>query len=97
MSLPIAAVAGFVVAGCVFVVFYQLFTKVQASSETRIAEVIGLPGEVTVPIAVGSVGEIAYICRGARMIAPGPCGGRRQPSLATPPSASSAASAPRST
>jgi membrane protein implicated in regulation of membrane protease activity len=68
LSLPLSAAAGFLVAGLVFVMFYYLFTKVQASSETRMVEVIGLTGEVTVPIPAGGVGEVAYTCRGARLV-----------------------------
>jgi membrane protein implicated in regulation of membrane protease activity len=68
-SLPISLASGFAVAGLVLILFYHLFTKVQASSETRMAEVVGLTGEVTVPIPAGGVGEVAYVCRGARLVA----------------------------
>lgn len=70
LSLPLSAAAGFLVAGLVFVMFYYLFTKVQASSETRAQEVIGLTGEVTVPIPAEGVGEVAFVCRGARLVSP---------------------------
>jgi len=69
VTLPASTAAGLAVAGGVFVLFYHLFTKVQASSETRMAEVIGLSAEVTVPIPDGGLGEIAYVCRGARLVA----------------------------
>jgi len=69
LSLPISMASGIAVAGLVLMLFYYLFTKVQASSETRVAEVVGLSGEVTVPIPAGGVGEVAYVCRGARMVA----------------------------
>jgi len=68
MSLPISAASGFVVSAAVVSLFYHLFTKVQASSETRMAEIIGLTAEVTVPIPKDGVGEIAYVCRGARLV-----------------------------
>jgi membrane protein implicated in regulation of membrane protease activity len=68
LSLPISAVSGIAVAGFVAILFYHLFARVQASSETRMAEIIGLTAEVTVPIPAQGVGEIAYICRGARLV-----------------------------
>jgi membrane protein implicated in regulation of membrane protease activity len=70
VTLPASTLAGLAVAGGVFVLFYHLFTKVQASSETRMAEVIGLSAEVTVPIPGKGIGEIAYVCRGARLVSP---------------------------
>jgi membrane protein implicated in regulation of membrane protease activity len=70
LSLPISAGAGILVAAFVVVLFYHLFTRVQASSEARMREVIGLTAEVTVPIAAGGVGEVAYVCRGARLVSP---------------------------
>jgi membrane protein implicated in regulation of membrane protease activity len=69
-TLPASTAAGALVTGGVLVLFYHFFTKVQASSETRMAEVIGLSAEVTVPIPGHGVGEIAYICRGARLVSP---------------------------
>jgi membrane protein implicated in regulation of membrane protease activity len=69
-SLPIAFAAGVAAAAFIFLLFYHFFTKVQASSETRMAEVIGLTAEVTVPIAHAGVGEVAYVCRGARLVSP---------------------------
>ncbi len=70
LTLPISLASGFLVAGFVLILFYHLFTKVQASSETRIAEVVGLSAEVTVPIPAGGIGEVAYVCRGARLVSP---------------------------
>jgi membrane protein implicated in regulation of membrane protease activity len=69
LSLPISAASGIAVASFVALVFYHLFTRVQASSETRMAEIIGLTAEVTVPIPAEGMGEIAYVCRGARLVA----------------------------
>lgn len=68
VSLPASAGAGIGVAGFVMLLFYHLFTKVQASSEARMAEAIGLSGEVTVPVPEAGVGEVAYIVRGARLV-----------------------------
>ena len=33
-------------------------------------EVVGLTGEITVPIGEGGTGEVTYVCRGARLSAP---------------------------
>jgi membrane protein implicated in regulation of membrane protease activity len=70
LSLPISLASGLAVAGSVLLLFYHLFTKLQASSETRMAEVVGLTGEVTVAIPSDGIGEVAYVCRGARLVAP---------------------------
>lgn len=67
VSLPISAGAGFLVAAAIFWLFYHFFTAVQASSEPRMAEVIGLKAEVTVPITSQGMGEIAFITRGIRI------------------------------
>ncbi len=70
LSLPVSLAAGTGVAWFVLLLFYHLFTKVQASSETRMVEVVGLNAEVTVPIPAEGMGEVAYVCRGARLVAP---------------------------
>jgi len=70
VTLPASAASAFAVAGAVFTLFYHLFTRVQASSEPRMAEAIGLKGEVTVPIPADGVGEVAFVARGTRLTAP---------------------------
>ncbi len=70
VSVPVSAGAGVGVASFVMLLFYHLFTKVQGSSEPRQAEAIGLAAEVTVPVPGDGVGEVAYICRGARFVSP---------------------------
>ena len=70
VSLPASAGAGFVVAGAVFALFYRVFTSVQASSEPRMAEAVGLKGEVTVSIPTEGVGEVAFVARGLRVTSP---------------------------
>jgi membrane protein implicated in regulation of membrane protease activity len=69
-SLPISAAAGAAVGAFVVMLFYHLFTKVQSSSEPHIAELVGLRAEVTVPIPKDGVGEVAFICRGSRLVSP---------------------------
>ncbi len=68
VSLPVSAGAGIVVSGLMMFIFYHLFTRVQASSEARTMDAIGLTGEVTVPVPEEGVGEVAYILRGARLV-----------------------------
>ena len=70
LSLPISAGSGLVVGGGVFALFYHLFTAVQGSSEPRMAEAIGVTGEVTVPISKEGIGEVAFVVRGARLTSP---------------------------
>ena len=70
VTLPVSAAAGFGVATVVFTLFYHFFTKVQASSEPRMAEAIGLKAEVTVPIPAAGVGEVAFVARGTRLTSP---------------------------
>lgn len=70
LSLPISLGAGALAAALIFLLFYHLFTKMQASSETRMADVIGLLGEVTIPIPAAGVGEVAYTSRGSRLVSP---------------------------
>ncbi len=68
VSLPASAGAGIGVSALMMFIFYHLFTRVQASSEARAMDAIGLTGEVTVPVPEGGVGEVAYILRGARLV-----------------------------
>lgn len=68
LSMPISVAAGLLVASVIFVTFYRFSVSVQASSEPTMREIIGLTGEVTVPIPKDGVGEIACICRGSRLV-----------------------------
>lgn len=70
ITLPASSAAGFLVAAVVFMFFYRVFMAVQASSEPRMAEAVGLKAEVTVPISGGGVGEVAFVARGSRITAP---------------------------
>ncbi len=70
LTLPIATATAFMVAGLVFLLFYRLFTAVQASSEPHMAEAIGLTAEVTVPIPKDGLGEVAFVVRSNRLSLP---------------------------
>jgi len=69
VTLPVSVMAGFLVAGGVFIFFYRVFVAVQASSEVQIGELAGVTGEVTVAIPGDGVGEIAYVTLGGRYTA----------------------------
>lgn len=69
-SLPVSFVAGMGIAAVVFVVFYRVFQAVQASSEMKVADSVGLEAEVTVAIPKEGVGQIAYVARGGRFTVP---------------------------
>jgi membrane protein implicated in regulation of membrane protease activity len=69
VTLPISVVAGFLIAGAVFSLFYRVFASVQASSEVQVGALVGLIGEVTVAIPSDSVGEIVYVTLGGRYTA----------------------------
>ena len=70
LSAPLSAVGGFGVAALVFWLFRAVFRRTQSSSESKVAEVIGLTATVNSPIAPTGVGEIAYIHNGSRYTAP---------------------------
>mgnify|MGYP001546641394 CR=1 FL=1 len=70
VSAPLAALSGFAVAAGVFWLFRTIFRNTQASSEGRIADVIGCNATVITPIAADGVGEIAYVQSGTRYSAP---------------------------
>lgn len=66
MHLTLAAVSGFVIAGLTFYVFSKMFKMTQGTSQISADEVIGMEGEITVPIPNHGVGQIAYTVRGRR-------------------------------
>ena len=70
ISAPGAALGGFGIATLVFWLFRAVFRRTQSSSESKVAQVIGLTATVITPIAANGVGEIAYIDGGSRYTAP---------------------------
>ncbi len=70
ISGPLASVGAFLIAAAVFWLLRGLFRATQGSSESRIADVIGVVAEVITPIPEKGVGEIAYVQKGARYSAP---------------------------
>ncbi len=51
-------------------VFGFLFHKVDVSSESRVATLVGMTATVITPIPADGVGEIAYVQAGSRYSAP---------------------------
>ncbi len=70
ISAPLALLGGFGIATLVFLLFRSVFRRTQSSSESKVAQVIGLTATVITPIAANGVGEIAYIHGGSRYTAP---------------------------
>jgi len=70
VSMPLALLCGFAVAGMVMWVFGYIFHHTQSSSESRVGELVGRTATVITPIPLSGVGEIAYVQGGTRYTAP---------------------------
>ncbi len=67
LSLLLSTVGGLAAAGLMYGVVSQFFVRSQASSEIRQNELIGIQGEITVPIGEDAPGQVTYITRSGRM------------------------------
>jgi len=67
LSLVWAVVGGLVFAVIAHFAFGYFLIAPQGSSEIRLREIIGCQAEVTAPIPVDSVGEIAFVAQGGRV------------------------------
>lgn len=70
ISAPLSALGGLAIAAGVFWMFNTIFSKVQSSSESRVATLVGISATVITPIPQHGVGEIAYVQAGTRYTAP---------------------------
>lgn len=70
VSAPLALVGALVIAAGVVWLFSTVFHKTQSSSESRVAELVGISATVITPIPANGVGEIAYVQCGSRYTAP---------------------------
>ncbi len=70
LSAPLALAGAFGFASVLFLLLRSLFRATQGSSESKVADVVGLVAEVITPIPQEGVGEIAYVQKGARYSAP---------------------------
>jgi len=67
MSLLWATVSGLAVASLMYIFYSQVLIRSQGSSEVLRGELIGLHGEVTVPIGETTPGQVAYRTKAGRM------------------------------
>lgn len=67
LSLLWAVGSALLTAGLMYLVSSQFLFRSQASSELRQGEMIGMEGEVTVPIGEGSLGQVTYLTKSGRM------------------------------
>jgi membrane protein implicated in regulation of membrane protease activity len=70
ISVPLATLAGLLVAAAVVGLFTMIFSKTQSSSESRIGSLAGTTATTVSPIPENGVGEIAYVQGGIRYTAP---------------------------
>ncbi len=70
ISAPLALLGAVFIAAAVVSLFGTVFHKVESSSESRVAELIGMSATVITPIPANGVGEIAYVQAGSRYSAP---------------------------
>ncbi len=70
VSAPLALLGALLIAAAVVWLFGTVFHKVDASSESRVATLVGMTATVITPIPANSVGEIAYVQAGSRYTAP---------------------------
>ncbi len=67
ISLLWAMGGGLVVGGAMQLFFGAVLLKSQGSSEVRVSQLQGMEAQVTVPIAAGSNGQIAFVAQGRRV------------------------------
>jgi len=70
ISAPLALLGALIIAAGVVWLFGTVFHKVDASSESRVATLVGMTATVITPIPANGVGEIAYVQSGSRYTAP---------------------------
>ena len=70
VSAPLAIVGALIIAAGVVWLFGTVFHKVDSSSESRVATLVGMTATVITPIPANGMGEIAYVQAGSRYSAP---------------------------
>ena len=70
INLPLSALAGLLVAALVVALFRFVFRRTQASSEARVAKLVGSTATIITAVPEKGVGEIAYVSGGSRYTAP---------------------------
>ena len=67
MSLVYATVGGLAASGLMYAFVSQFLVRSQGSTVMRRAELVGLQGEVTVPIGETTTGQVSYVAKSGRM------------------------------
>lgn len=67
MSLVISVLSGLISGGLMYLFYSQFLIRSQGSSEVRHGELLGLEGEVTVPIGENAMGQVTYLTKSGRM------------------------------
>jgi hypothetical protein len=67
LSLVWATVGGLAMAGLMFLFYSQVLIRSQGSSEIHRTDLVGLQGEVTVPIGETTPGKVTYVTKSGRM------------------------------
>lgn len=70
ISAPLSILGGLLIAAGVFFLFESFFRKLQSSSESHVASLLGQSATIITPIPANGVGEIAYVQAGTRYTAP---------------------------
>lgn len=70
VSTPLALLGALLIAAAVVWLFGTVFHKVESSSESCVAKLVGMTATVITPIPANGVGEIAYVQAGSRYSAP---------------------------
>ncbi len=70
VSAPLALIGAFIIAYILLKLLRKLFQATQSSSESKVAELVGVAAHVITPIPENGVGEIAYVAGGSRYTAP---------------------------
>jgi membrane protein implicated in regulation of membrane protease activity len=70
ISAPLALLGALIIAAGVVWLFGTVFHKVDSSSESHVATLVGMSATVITPIPSNGVGEIAYVQAGTRYSAP---------------------------
>jgi membrane protein implicated in regulation of membrane protease activity len=70
ISAPLALLGALVIAVAVVWLFGAVFHKVDGSSESHVATLVGMSATIITPIPANGVGEIAYVQAGSRYSAP---------------------------
>ena len=70
ISAPLALLGALIIAAGVVWLFGTVFHKMDSSSESHVATLVGMSATVITPIPSNGVGEIAYVQAGTRYSAP---------------------------